>query len=212
MKLSNAPLALLEPSHRAQELRKQGVNVGSALTQAQLERVPVPVVNVSDQEYLIRKGTTLAVMRPTTDVLAWGDTTQTAQVRATRLDDKGEVSPEVSTRRRTKVEDVPEHVRQLLSGISPEITLQQQEELAAALTDYQDVFSKGPNDMGCTGLAKHQIYTGDARPIRQPPSRLPIAKQGIEQEEVRKMLEKGVIEPRRASYQERRHHQVLRGL
>ena len=30
MKLAQAPLAVLEPSHRAHELRKQGVNVGSA--------------------------------------------------------------------------------------------------------------------------------------------------------------------------------------
>ena len=31
------------------------------------------------------------------------------------------------------------------------------------LTEYQDVFSKGPDDMGCTDLVKHQIDTGDAR-------------------------------------------------
>ena len=54
------------------------------------------------------------------------------------------------------------------------------------LTEYQDVFSKGPDDMGCTDLVKHQIDTGDARPIRQPPRHLPIAKQAVEQVEVSK--------------------------
>ena len=48
------------------------------------------------------------------------------------------------------------------------------------LTEYQDVFSKGTEDMGCTDLVKHQIDTGEARPIRQPPRRLPIAEQAVE--------------------------------
>ena len=61
------------------------------------------------------------------------------------------------------------------------------------LTKYQDVLSKGPEDMGCTDLVKHQIDTGEARPIRQPPRRLPIAKQAVEQVEVSKMLDRGVI-------------------
>ena len=67
-------------------------------------------------------------------------------------------------------------MRPLLQGISDEITPLQREELAAMLTEYQDVFSKGPEEMGCTDLVKHQIDTGEARPIRQPPRRLPIAK------------------------------------
>ncbi len=49
--------------------------------------------------------------------------------------------------------------------------------------------------MGRTGLVKHTIDTGDQRPVRLPPRRLPIAKQEIEQEEVQKMLDRGVIEP-----------------
>ena len=83
----------------------------------------------------------------------------------------------------------------MLKGISTEITPLQREELAAMLTEYQDVFSKGPDDMGCTDLVKHQIVTGYARPIRQPPRCLPIAKQAVEQVEVSKMLDRGVIEP-----------------
>ena len=71
------------------------------------------------------------------------------------------------------------------------ISVRQQEELAAAVTEYADVFSKGKDDMGCTDLVQHQTDTGEARPIRQPPRRLPIAKQTVEQEEVTKMLEKG---------------------
>ena len=57
------------------------------------------------------------------------------------------------------------------------------------LTEYQDVFSKGSDDLGCTDLVKQRRDTGDARPIRQPTRRLPIAKQAVEQVEVSKMLD-----------------------
>ena len=85
MKRALAPWAILQPSQRVRTLQKSGINIGSALTGAQLTTVPVPLVNTSDKEYLIRKGTTLAVMRPTTNIQEWDDREApggTASVRA----------------------------------------------------------------------------------------------------------------------------------
>ena len=225
MKRALAPWAILEPSQRVRTLQKSGINIGSALTGTQLTTVLVPLVNTSDKEYLIRKGTTLAVMHPATNIQEWDDreaargtTTVRAMGRETcesaretsesaretcesahqiceETRETREKARASTLRPRVKEEDAPEHVRPLLKGISTEITPLQREELAAMLTEYQDVFSKGPDDMGCTDLVKHQIDTGDARPIRQPPRRLPIAKQAVEQVEVSKMLDRGVIEP-----------------
>ncbi|VDI14298.1 Hypothetical predicted protein [Mytilus galloprovincialis] len=48
---------------------------------------------------------------------------------------------------------------------------------------------------GRTNKIKHSIDTGDARPVRVPPRRLPIGKREIERTEVSKMLERGIIEP-----------------
>ena len=87
-----------------------------------------------------------------------------------------------------------------MEGVADDLTLQQREELAAAIYEYQDVFSSGPTDMGRTGLVKHTIDTGDQRPIRLLPRRLPITKQEIEKEEVQKMLDRGVIEPCQSSW------------
>ncbi len=87
-----------------------------------------------------------------------------------------------------------------MEGVMDDLTLHQREELAAAIYEFRDVFSSGPTDMGRTGLVKHTIDTGDQRPICLPPRRLPIAKQEIEQEEVQKMLDRGVIEPCQSSW------------
>ncbi len=89
--------------------------------------------------------------------------------------------------------DLPEYLQPLMEGVADDLTLQQREESAAAIYEDRDVFSSGPTDMGRTGLVKHTIDTGDQRPIRLPPRRLPITKQDIEKE-VQKMLDQGVME------------------
>ncbi len=91
--------------------------------------------------------------------------------------------------------DLPEYLQPLMEGVADDLTLRQREELAAAIYEFRDVFSSGPTDMGGTGLVKHTIDTGDQRPVRPPPSQLPITKQEIEKEEVQKMLDRGMIEP-----------------
>ncbi len=54
--------------------------------------------------------------------------------------------------------------------------------------------------MGCTDLVTHSIDTGEHRPIRLPPRRLPITNQDVEKSEVQKMLDKEVIEPCQSSW------------
>ena len=58
--------------------------------------------------------------------------------------------------------------------------------LQETLMEFADVFSTGPEDIGLTDLVEHTIDTGDSRPIRLPPRRLPITKQQYEAEEVTK--------------------------
>ncbi|CAB4012519.1 Retrovirus-related Pol poly from transposon, partial [Paramuricea clavata] len=49
--------------------------------------------------------------------------------------------------------------------------------------------------IGRTDIVKHQIITGSAKPIKQPPRRLPLAKRDVACQAVDKMLKDGVIEP-----------------
>ncbi len=96
--------------------------------------------------------------------------------------------------------NLPEYLQALMEGVADDLTLQQWEELSAAIYVFRDVFSNGPTDMGQIGLVKHTIDTGDQQPVRLPPKCLPIAKQETECEKVQKMLERGVIEPCQSSW------------
>ena len=55
------------------------------------------------------------------------------------------------------------------------------------------MFASGQSP-GRTNIVRHQINTGDAQSIRQAPRRLPLAKQEENENLVRKMLDKGVVE------------------
>ena len=57
------------------------------------------------------------------------------------------------------------------------------------------MFSDGSDDIGRTSLTSHKIDTGDQKPIKQPPRRLPLAKVDIAQKAIKEMHEQGVVEP-----------------
>ena len=207
---------LLEPSGRASRLCQHGISVGAALTAVGGDYVPVPVVNTSDREFLLRKGTTIAILKPATHVQGWQETSNGCEVLRTPLmsghksgeskaTEDGSSSERVRKtglareacreRRQMCPNDLPDHLKPLVENLAEDITVKQKEIISAAIYEYRDVFSEGPEDMGCTSLVTHTIDTGENRPIRIPPRRLPIAKQAIEREEVDKMLKRDVIEP-----------------
>ena len=60
---------------------------------------------------------------------------------------------------------------------------------------YQNVFAKSKYDLGRTNIVQHEIDTGDHRPIKQAPCRMPLNKKEIVRKEVQNMLQNGIIEP-----------------
>jgi hypothetical protein len=62
------------------------------------------------------------------------------------------------------------------------------------IAEFQDVFAINGDDFGRTDRIFHRIVTGNARPIRQPPRRLPLAKQAEVNDMLEGMKETGMIE------------------
>ena len=68
--------------------------------------------------------------------------------------------------------------------------------LASLFTAYQDVFSKGDNDVGRTDVMEHSIpLTEGTRPIRQPPRRLGLEKDKEVERQVADLVQRGMVEP-----------------
>ena len=91
--------------------------------------------------------------------------------------------------------DLPKHLKDLYSRSREGLNAGQQRRLLKLLLQFQDIFSKRPQDLGKTGLAKHEINTGDAVPVRQHPRRLPLAQREEAFKAVEDMQKPGIIDP-----------------
>ena len=100
-----------------------------------------------------------------------------------------------SVTRRTVLEELPSHIEPLFQRCVDSLTATGKDELHQLLCQFSDLFSTGSNDLGCTELVRHEIHTGDAKPIRQPPRRLPLARREEAENILSEMREQGVIEP-----------------
>lgn len=97
-------------------------------------------------------------------------------------------TPPVSASRLTAVREIWER-----SCINLEPT--QREELWRVLWEFKDIFALSEEEVGLTHLVQHEIDTGDARPIKTRPRRLPLAHQAAADSAIEEMLEAGIIEP-----------------
>lgn len=96
---------------------------------------------------------------------------------------------------RLKPQKIPEHLKDLIDRSSAHLPPDEQNKLKDLLCSYQHLFSKDSSDLGHTTLVRHEINTGNSRPIKQRPRRIPLAKLKEANEEISKMRSEGIIEP-----------------
>ena len=150
-----------------------GVMTGRTLVDLQQPTIPVRILNISDEEKRIKKGTSIAVCEPVHSVLSLRE----------------------DTGYRQPAPDLPPHLRELWQATSHDLTPAQRIQVRNLLCEFSDVFSQGSHDLGRNDSVQHRIDTGDAPPIRQPPRRLPLSKQQDASKAIEDMATEGVIEP-----------------
>ena len=76
-----------------------------------------------------------------------------------------------------------------------DLTEAEADDLYNCLLCYADVFAGDSSDLGRTNITQHRIDTGDAKPIRQTPRRIPIARRHKTKELLQSMLDRNIIQP-----------------
>jgi transposase InsO family protein len=151
------------------------VMVAKAVVTPEAGLCPVRLVNVTDEPVLICKGKILA----------------NAEGVEVVPDSVGAVNRVVGPD-----EALPENVRSLFESTIEREDLSKGavDGLRALLIRHANLFARDDKDLGRTDLVEHDIDTGDATPIHQPPRRVPEALKNQVEMEIQSMLEKGVIE------------------
>jgi hypothetical protein len=81
-------------------------------------------------------------------------------------------------------------------GLTVEATAPTVNKLSVLLESYSDVFVTDPHDsLGRTTETEHCIDTGDSRPVKQRPYRIPVHLKGVVEKQISDMLDRGIIQP-----------------
>ena len=151
--------------------------VGRVLVDTTLDVIPVRVLNLSDGYVTIKEGTHIAICEPVESV-----------TKMTLCKERARRDPV------DMVHDVPDHLKDLFERSRSCLDENCTTCLCELLVEFQDVFSKGPHDLGGTSVVTHEIDVGDAKPIRQHPRRLPFKQREEVAQMTKEMKEQGVIE------------------
>ena len=92
--------------------------------------------------------------------------------------------------------ELPQHLQRLFEDSVQELyDDDQRKKVYALLCRNADLFAKDSSDLGRTDIVTHTIDTGDAKPVKQPPRRLPQKKKIAARGAVEEMLQQEMIEP-----------------
>lgn len=138
--------------------------------------IPIRVANIFPTSLKISEGDVIATYEPISCI--------------TSCEDSDVHRKEDTTLDASKIQENLNHFKKSWQHLS-------QQELKDAIqfiSGHIEIFEGRNGTTGRTTLIQHRIDTGEAQPIRQPPRRLPMAKQQEVKELVDKMLSEGIIE------------------
>ena len=133
----------------------------------------IRVLNPSPAPVAVYNNQKVRVLQPLTDV-----------DRACTLEE----SDQDCSKDKSTLEEI---VKQMTSRAN-DLSSTERDNLQSLLFEFEGVISR---DLGCTGVVKHKIDTGNATPIRQPARRLPFNQRGEVRNLVDQMLSRNIVEP-----------------
>ena len=166
-------------------------------------RVPVRIYNPHDSMITVYRNTTLAMLNRVGIMTDWE---RTGGENSGVDDEKSH--ERVNDLRGEKVKlpvdiedndqfnrEVSEHLKKLYEDSVAKLAYRHKEMVKRLFNEYEDIFAKNSADYGQTDICKHEIDTGEERPVRQRARRLVRAHVPEVQKQINDYYEQGVISP-----------------
>ena len=157
------------------------IRAARALVSPSTTSVPIRLVNSSMEPVTIHKGKKVGQLEPVNDITICPITEGIADSPNTAATP---LSPEKE-----------QLLWSMVHSAESNLTERESEKLFELLTLHADVFADSKDDVGQTDVTQHQIHTGEARPIHQPPRRLAAGQKQEVRELLQKMQDRGIIRP-----------------
>ena len=182
-------------------LHRTGVAAARVIAIARDQCIPVELNNGTDEVQKIHKGAIIGVTVSSHALKTWVDHRQ----RADGHDDQsGDITETAYVKRvaaalpkETDVSDanVPDHLKAMYNKHANDMSDKDKGLYKSLLVKYGDVFAKNKTDLGRATDVKHHIETGDEKPFKHKPRRLPMGKFEAMRDQVKALHEIGVIRP-----------------
>ena len=173
--------------------RKSEINVARSLVIPRDGLTMVRVANFSDRPIRLRSDLPVAEYHPISSVDGRAvsmetdpDITSASHPSCSVID-----RPVVNDEQPMKDEKWKSSLQGNLEGLSED----QRGQFVSLVTEYEDIFAKDSSDLGKTGLLEHTIDTGDCKPVKQPPRRVPPYKREVIDQQIDELLATGRVEP-----------------
>lgn len=167
-------IGIVEPN--ANFSQRSGLLIGKSLVDVRNGYIPIRVANLEKKPCTVYRNTIAAV---------YESVSPPEIVEIQSID----VAP---TENNT---EVPHHLKEVFEKFIEHLSKEQREKVKTLLIKHQKVFSRNCDDIGRTHIVEHTIDTGDARPVKLAPYRVPLAKRLAAEKEIVDMAETGIIEP-----------------
>ena len=166
-------------------MRNTGLMMPKGLVNVRKGSTTVQIMNVHDEPIHLTAGRMVGLLYPVEDV----QQVKSIQPQSTLGDFIGEGCKLVTER------DIPEHTRPMLEEVTFELTAKQMSDACQLILDFPNRFLNPGGRTGRSGWAEHEMDMQGNPPIKAGYHRLPLAKQGVVDTEVEKMLKDDIIEP-----------------
>ena len=176
---------LIEPLSRTPS--EKPVMVAKALVKGEGTKVPLEVMNPTEQDIVLYKNTNAALLQP-------------VQLVTSMQPIKGNCQPESSQKQSGKVnhikaEKLKPELEKLYKEIQYPLNEEERKAIQKLLFKHQSAFQCEGEPLGRTEIVKHDINTSTSQPIKQKARRFPIHQRDEGEKIVQEMLQGDVIEP-----------------
>ncbi|CAG2219653.1 unnamed protein product [Mytilus edulis] len=161
--------------------------VAKALVDPSCGQVPIRMVNLSKYEQ---------IMQPFTHVA----TCELIDTGSVFNEPRSEKLRRLSSSSCDEVNELPSLLQDLKLRSSELLNEGQIDQLESLLKRHIQTFSKNKDDLGRATAIKHKIDTGNAKPVKQPPRRLPLTKRDEVDKEIQRLLDGKIIEPSKSPW------------
>ncbi|VDI61375.1 Hypothetical predicted protein [Mytilus galloprovincialis] len=165
--------------------------VAKALVDPSCGQVPIRMVNLSKYEQ---------IMQPFTHVA----TCELIDTGSVSNEPRSEKLRRLSSSSCDEVNELPSLLQDLKLRSSELLNEGQIDQLESLLKRHIQTFSKNKDDLGRATAIKHKIDTGNAKPVKQPPRRLPLTKRDEVDKEIQRLLDDNVFHCSHCSKQDQK--------